>query len=110
MGQAQPESSELLSWHERADATTAKLREHFAASQGENLLLGLHKIVADLAPYFDKPLTDDTIPRWLALDSAQKAIAEYFEEEEEGEELSNPDHDPAVFKHAGTDGRSYYDV
>jgi len=79
-------------------------------SKAENLLLGLHKIVADLAPYFDKPLTDDTIPRWLALDSAQKAIAEYFEEEEEGEELSNPDHDPAVFKHAGTDGRSYYDV
>ena len=35
MGQAQPESSEMLSWHERAEATTAKLREHFAASQGE---------------------------------------------------------------------------
>jgi hypothetical protein len=78
MGQAQPESSELLSWHERADATTAKLREHFAASQAENLLLGLHKIVADLAPYFDKPLTEESMPRWLALDSAQKTVAQYF--------------------------------
>jgi hypothetical protein len=90
MGQAQPESSELLSWHERADATTAKLREHFAASQAENLLLGLHKIVADLAPYFDKPLTEESMPRWLALDSAQKAIAEYFAASQ-GEAEREPD-------------------
>lgn len=47
-------------------------------TRAENLLLGLHKIVSDLAPYFDKPLTDEAMPRWLALDSAQKAVAQYF--------------------------------
>lgn len=47
-------------------------------SKAEDLLLGLHKIVADLAPHFDKPLTEESMPRWIALDSAQKAVAQYF--------------------------------
>lgn len=54
-------------------------------TKAANLLMGLHKIVADLAPYLDKPLTDEALPRWLALDSAQKAIAQYFAT------TSNPD-------------------
>ncbi len=47
-------------------------------SKALNLLRGLHKVVADLAPHFDKPVTDENVPRWLALNSAQQAVAQFL--------------------------------
>lgn len=36
-----------------------------------NALRGLHKAVKQLADHFDKPITDENVPLWLALNSAQ---------------------------------------
>lgn len=43
-----------------------------------NLLRGLHKVVLDLSDHFDKPITDENLPRWLALNSAQEAVAKFL--------------------------------
>lgn len=41
-----------------------------------NLLTGYVKIVADLAPHFDKPLTDENIALWLNLNNAGRTCRE----------------------------------
>lgn len=59
------------------EAMIAKAAPAATAVKAEDLLRGLHKAVTSLAPYFDKAIDDKTLPLWLALDSAQKAVNEY---------------------------------
>lgn len=44
-----------------------------------DLLRGLHKAVLDLSEHFEKPITDDNVTRWLALNSAQEAVRTFLD-------------------------------
>lgn len=59
-------------WNQRADQSTKAV----------DLLRGLHKIIMSLSDNFEKPITDDNVTRWLALNSAQVATAEFLKDYE----------------------------
>lgn len=48
-------------------------------SKAVELLRGLHKAVLDLSEHFEKPITDDNVVRWLALNSAQVAVKAFLD-------------------------------
>ena len=56
-----------------AEAELAKVRDERDGML--YALMGLHKAVLQLAEHFDKPITDDNVPLWLALNSAQSRVA-----------------------------------
>ena len=61
----------------RADLAAIIARAEAAEKDAErwfNLLRGYRKMVNDVAPHFDKPITDDNVVLWLNLNNAGRTV------------------------------------